>query len=200
VRRLWHLIAGSLLLLGLSEPWSASLHGQTVPCLRIEKQSLVCSTNSGALDWSFSVNNGSTNAVAYLLTVPEDPCVTVAPSIIHFQPALTPGADIKVTLMLLLDTNCPTALRIQFSTHDYDFLECCSLIVDLPSKPDCCPKPLGPLAIRHDPTGLVVSWSSPGQLEEATQVLGPWNAVPGASSPYPVPSGENQKFYRLRCP
>jgi hypothetical protein len=170
------------------------------PCLRIQEQSLVCSTNSSTLDWTFSVHNGSTNAVSYVLIVPEDPCVTVVPSVIHFQPALGAGADVKVSVMLTAEANCPATLRVQFSTHDYDFLECCSLIVDLPSKPECCPNPLGPLAIEHDSTGLVVSWSGPGQLEEATQVLGPWNPVPGASSPYQVPSGESQKFYRLRCP
>jgi hypothetical protein len=47
----------------------------------------------------------------------------------------------------------------------------------------------------------VLSWTS-GILQNATNILGPWNDVLGASSPYTnttVPPPPWSVFYRLRC-
>jgi hypothetical protein len=43
---------------------------------------------------------------------------------------------------------------------------------------------------------LVLTWTS-GVLEEADDVMGPWQPVPNATSPYSVPVSGAHKFYRL---
>jgi hypothetical protein len=58
------------------------------------------------------------------------------------------------------------------------------------------PKPLV-ISIARQGANLVVSWEA-GLLESASNVLGPWTAVPAATSPYTVAPVQKSAFYRLR--
>jgi hypothetical protein len=62
--------------------------------------------------------------------------------------------------------------------------------LDLMLQPDC-------QTIR---TGkeTVIRWGSDTVLQSAPDLTGPWEDVQGATSPYTVPEGPGQKFYRLR--
>lgn len=56
------------------------------------------------------------------------------------------------------------------------------------------------LSISNNLSGAqVVSWSAPSNwvLESATTLDGPWTPVTNAVSPYVVPPGQPQLFYRL---
>jgi hypothetical protein len=63
---------------------------------------------------------------------------------------------------------------------------------------------LGPLDVTLTGTNVVLQWGSPGILQAARKVTGPWMDVAGASSPYTVPPTivlppmTAQSFYRLR--
>jgi hypothetical protein len=59
---------------------------------------------------------------------------------------------------------------------------------------------LQPVRIEFQPTanGLILSWPSGWTLQSASSVLGPWNDMPGATSPYTVTANSAQKFFRLR--
>jgi hypothetical protein len=61
-----------------------------------------------------------------------------------------------------------------------------------------------PAPVMNIPTisgGLVViSWSGPGTLKEATAVTGPWNTSTNQTNPQSVPITGNLKLYRLRSP
>ena len=53
------------------------------------------------------------------------------------------------------------------------------------------------LAISTSNGQLIISWTGSATLESADTILGAWNAVPGASSPFPVVTAGAAKFYRL---
>lgn len=58
--------------------------------------------------------------------------------------------------------------------------------------------PLGPtLSLVRTATGLQLEWSA-GVLEQANAVTGPWNDVPGATSPMAVTPEGAGRFYRAR--
>ncbi len=52
------------------------------------------------------------------------------------------------------------------------------------------------ISITRDGTSVQITFS--GTLQEANSVTGPWQDVPGATSPVTIPAGEEQKFYRSR--
>lgn len=57
------------------------------------------------------------------------------------------------------------------------------------------------LAISVQGSGLVLTWSgSNGVLETSTTLEGAWTTIPGATSPYPAPTDEPRRFYRVRYP
>jgi len=45
---------------------------------------------------------------------------------------------------------------------------------------------------------LVLEWGSGSVLQSATNVLGPWQDVSGATSPYTVSFTDPQRFFRIR--
>lgn len=47
------------------------------------------------------------------------------------------------------------------------------------------------------PSGMVLKWPA-GTLQSADSITGPWNDVPGATSPWPVRLDAVKKFYRLK--
>lgn len=51
--------------------------------------------------------------------------------------------------------------------------------------------------IRQDATRAVITYPS-GTLQSATNVMGPWLDVPGASSPYSLPALASRRFFRTR--
>jgi hypothetical protein len=54
-----------------------------------------------------------------------------------------------------------------------------------------------PLIITLNGSQPVLHWDDPNvQLLSATNVSGPYVLVPGATSPYPVPPGSTQQFFR----
>jgi hypothetical protein len=62
--------------------------------------------------------------------------------------------------------------------------------LDLMLQPDCQTIESG--------KGLIIRWESGTILQAAPDPGGPWEDVEGATSPYTVPQGPGQKFYRLR--
>ncbi len=57
------------------------------------------------------------------------------------------------------------------------------------------------LGVKQDGSKLVFSWNYPYKLQSATNVVGAWLTVPGATSPYTnVIGAEPQKFFRLVFP
>jgi hypothetical protein len=58
------------------------------------------------------------------------------------------------------------------------------------------PRPVLQLSVNG--TQIVISWTSPGTLEQSSD-LESWEPMPGATTPYSVMQTETQKFYRLRC-
>lgn len=44
---------------------------------------------------------------------------------------------------------------------------------------------------------VVISWNCRGVLEVADEIAGPWNPLPGATSPYTDPVTNNHKFYHV---
>jgi regulation of enolase protein 1 (concanavalin A-like superfamily) len=85
------------------------------------------------------------------------------------------------------------------------------LIVDkilLTTNPNYIPTGVGPaesgtgesqpeLLITRSGNQITITWAGNGILESADNILGPWNPVAGASSPFPVTTSGNSKFYRL---
>lgn len=57
--------------------------------------------------------------------------------------------------------------------------------------------PPASVTIQYVDGNVVLTWPS-GMLESATNVLGPWDAILGASSPRTNPVAAAQEFYRLR--
>jgi hypothetical protein len=49
-------------------------------------------------------------------------------------------------------------------------------------------------------TTVEVNWGGCGTLEESTNLLGTWTAIPNAASPYVIPITGSKMFYRLKCP
>jgi hypothetical protein len=55
------------------------------------------------------------------------------------------------------------------------------------------------LSATHSGTGLVLNWPTNWTLQSATNVMGPYLDIPGATAPYTHPvTGVTQKFFRLR--
>jgi hypothetical protein len=42
-----------------------------------------------------------------------------------------------------------------------------------------------------------ITWSGTAQLQRATNVSGPFTAIPGATSPYNEPATNSRAFFRL---
>jgi hypothetical protein len=58
---------------------------------------------------------------------------------------------------------------------------------------------LRPLVRALKGPGLMINWTGAGTLQSATNVAGPYTAVPGAVNPHPVNnSGSGQLFYRVQ--
>jgi hypothetical protein len=57
-----------------------------------------------------------------------------------------------------------------------------------------------PLTITQNSSGQpLVSWPDPAvTLQSATNVVGPYADVTGATSPYPVPASQTPKFFQTR--
>jgi hypothetical protein len=55
------------------------------------------------------------------------------------------------------------------------------------------------MKIVLDGKDVVLTWTSEGVLQCATEVTGPWSDVPGATSPYRVQADGRHRFYRVRC-
>jgi len=57
-----------------------------------------------------------------------------------------------------------------------------------------------PLSIAQNPGGQpVVAWADTAvTLQSATNLVGPYTDVKGATSPYTVPGGQNIQFFRTR--
>jgi hypothetical protein len=59
--------------------------------------------------------------------------------------------------------------------------------------------PRAELNIVPRPGGAQLFWNAPGTILQRTEDMsGPWTDVPGATSPWPVPFGYSQEFFRLR--
>ncbi|MBL9175354.1 MAG: hypothetical protein JNL10_17570 [Verrucomicrobiales bacterium] len=61
------------------------------------------------------------------------------------------------------------------------------------------PVPPGILDVSGTPGAYVLTWTW-GVLQSSTSLSGPYAAVPGASSPYPLPSTGDGLYYRLSAP
>src|SRR5205085_8591575 len=76
------------------------------------------------------------------------------------------------------------------------------LNIDNLTIPTLVPAAPGPLLISAQPPNLTLSWSTPGLLQSAPAVLGPWVDVTGnPSSPatfFPADLTGANRFYRLR--
>ncbi len=59
--------------------------------------------------------------------------------------------------------------------------------------PDC-------MIIDRRNGSITISWRSEGVLQSATDVRGPYQDVPNATSPYNITVGSSSQFYRLRSP
>jgi hypothetical protein len=60
--------------------------------------------------------------------------------------------------------------------------------------------PLSPEKVKLTPVGnsqLQINWTF-GTLQTATNVAGPYNDIPGATSPYTIPTTNSQQFFRIR--
>lgn len=55
------------------------------------------------------------------------------------------------------------------------------------------------LNVESEANRIILNWPE-GTLQSATQVVGPWNDVGGATSPRTNPTAATQEFYRLRWP
>jgi hypothetical protein len=56
------------------------------------------------------------------------------------------------------------------------------------------------IVVAPSGTNLVLTWPGGGSLQSATNVIGPWINVPGATSPYVVPTIGPSGFYRVLLP
>jgi len=56
------------------------------------------------------------------------------------------------------------------------------------------------LDVRHVGQAAVLEWTSEGTLQSATDISGPWQIVPNATSPYPVNPANQRLFYRILEP
>ena len=45
---------------------------------------------------------------------------------------------------------------------------------------------------------VTINWTGGGTLEKASQLIGPWNSVTGATSGYQTPASETSAFYRVK--
>jgi hypothetical protein len=54
-----------------------------------------------------------------------------------------------------------------------------------------------PLAYTSNPDALILSWTGNYQLQSATNVVGPWNPIPGATSPFTNAFVGPQRYFRL---
>jgi hypothetical protein len=55
-----------------------------------------------------------------------------------------------------------------------------------------------PLSIQTTNGVRTITWLSAAALESAQYVTGPWTTVTNAVSPYTVPTGSSQQYYRLQ--
>jgi len=60
------------------------------------------------------------------------------------------------------------------------------------------PLSISPVMTNAIPNYIVISWSA-GILQSATNVVGPYNDVLGATSPYTNTPALPMKYFRLRC-
>ena len=56
------------------------------------------------------------------------------------------------------------------------------------------------IAVSADGNSLTLSWEGGGSLLSAASILGPWNVVSGASSPYSTTAEKSAQFYRVGNP
>jgi len=60
------------------------------------------------------------------------------------------------------------------------------------------PLPLGQIAVAPLSDGqAAVYWYPPGSLQSTTTLNGPWTNVPAAASPFVIPAGNGNEFFRL---
>ncbi|MBL9175353.1 MAG: immunoglobulin domain-containing protein [Verrucomicrobiales bacterium] len=67
------------------------------------------------------------------------------------------------------------------------------------SSTSTAPVPPGILDVSGTPGAYVLTWTS-GILQSSKSLSGPYAAVPGASSPYPLPGSGDGLYYRLTAP
>src|SRR5271154_3960672 len=53
------------------------------------------------------------------------------------------------------------------------------------------------MSIQVSGNGIIINWSS-GPRQSATNIIGPWNDLGAAMSPYGVTPTESQRFYRVK--
>jgi hypothetical protein len=58
----------------------------------------------------------------------------------------------------------------------------------------------GAISARHQGSQVIISWTGGVPLQSADSAVGPWSVVPGATSPYTVPSLSAAKLYRPKIP
>jgi hypothetical protein len=89
-----------------------------------------------------------------------------------------------------LDLGGPTTLRYAASSGDWDFM----LLVPA----GVTEAPRFQSIVKNANGTITVSWSGGGTLQAAPTVLGPWQDVTGATSPYTFTPTEQMLFGRIR--
>ena len=55
------------------------------------------------------------------------------------------------------------------------------------------------IGISGNQQTITLTWDGGAMLLQADAVTGPWNPVPGATSPYTVTADKAAQFYRVIC-
>ena len=55
-------------------------------------------------------------------------------------------------------------------------------------------------SIEKQTNRVILKWTGPGTLQQAQEVIGPWNTISNAASPYPISNDVARRFFRLVAP
>jgi beta-galactosidase len=87
----------------------------------------------------------------------------------------------------------------QTASGDYSVTAIIGTCVSSVAKTTVIVNPPLKLSVQSSSYGLVFNWEF-GALESATNILGPWNSVVGATSPHTNAPTRTQEFFRIRLP
>jgi hypothetical protein len=85
----------------------------------------------------------------------------------------------------------------QTASGDYSVMAFIGTCVSSVAKTTVIVNPPLKLSVQSSSYGLVFNWEF-GALESATNILGPWNSVVGATSPHKNEPTRTQEFFRIR--